>query len=68
MSQRLGSFVFFARERKDSLFTKEPRCNRVRDRYEDKVAHTLAMRAAQAKAVASYANSVKGVTCDTRAS
>jgi hypothetical protein len=47
---------------------KRLHCNRKRDRYEDEVAHTLAQYLAQANAVASYANSMKRVTCDTSAS
>jgi hypothetical protein len=40
-------------------------CNRVRDRYEDEVAaHSCASPCAPADAVASYANGMKGVTCD----
>jgi hypothetical protein len=38
--------------------------NRVRDRYEKSCAHSCASRPAQANAVASYANGMKGVTCD----
>ena len=47
---------------------QEGMCNRVRDRYEDEVAHTLAQPCSTAYAVGSYANSMKGVTCDTSAS
>jgi hypothetical protein len=43
---------------------QEGMCNRVRDRYEEGCAHSCASRSAQANAVASYANNVKGVTCD----
>jgi hypothetical protein len=39
-------------------------CNRVRDRYEDGCAHSCPSRRAQADAVASYANVMKGVTSD----
>jgi hypothetical protein len=40
------------------------RCNRVRDRYEEGRAHYCALLRPQADAVASYANGIKGVTCD----
>jgi hypothetical protein len=39
-------------------------CTRVRDRYEEGCAHSRASWRAQADAVASYANGMKGVTCD----
>jgi hypothetical protein len=44
---------------------QQVQCNRVRDRYEEEdCAHTCALGRAQADAVPSYANGMKGVICD----
>jgi hypothetical protein len=49
---------------RDRELGQEGMCNKVRDRYEEGCAHSCASQRARADAVASYANGIKGVTCD----
>jgi hypothetical protein len=47
---------------------QEGMCNRVRDRKKIRLRTLLHSHRSQANAVASYANGMKGVTCNTSAS
>ena len=47
---------------------QEGMCNRVRDRMKRRLRTLLHSRRSQADAVGSYANGMKGVTCNTSAS